>query len=167
MKIIIFAFIVFANSFTFYINSDNYYSVLLPEERKVENIFDPNSGEELEQITVFDSGGTFKYIIMTTVFPEKTKNLLLDESIQIFEEECVCSVTKSEDVEYSNFKGVKYSILKENLKGYAIMSSKGEVNFNLIYLTLENKISLYDDEFDDIMNSLVLNLPDIISVHRE
>lgn len=145
----------------FFIGPDNSYSVLLPDEIQLVQI-DTLSQCINHTFMKEDSLGNFDYTLSLIVAEGSYKNLVGEETIKDYEEDCACSVVSTRAVEFRNFKGVEYSIEKEaqgiSLGGKVYISeySNGK-SINCISMTTNEMIEKLPEKLEPILNTLVLN----------
>ncbi len=113
----------------------------------------------LDVVVVNDEASKFKYAL--TIAKVYTDNIYTDlfkpDYKAAYVQNCGCEILIEEEVDYTNFKGLVFTISKVDsgqlLKGYSINTVRGEYLYNLVYITSEATFEIYEIEFINILNS--------------
>lgn len=165
MKIIISLIILsllYSFSSYFFIGPEHSYSVLLPEGTELVQVDTLDSGIKNHIFIASDTKNNLEYSVSFSVVSNESFNLLEQETISKYENDCNCEIKKTEKVEYSNFKGVRYFIVKDvgnvKLGGEVYISEvKNGKSINVVSMVLYEQKELITSNLDKILNTLVLN----------
>lgn len=152
----------FSFSSYFFIGPKHSYSVLLPEGTELVQIDTLDGGIKNHTFIAIDNKNNFEYSISFSVVGGEKFNLLEPETISKYKEDCNCEIKKTEKVEYPNFNGVRYFIVKEidnvKLGGEVYISEvKNGRSINVVSMVLYDQRELITSNLDVILNTLVLN----------
>ncbi len=153
-------FLSFSNHF--FIGPKHSYSVLLPENTELVQVDTLDGGIQNHTFIASDIKEHLEYSISLSVVSSGSFNLLEQQAISQYENDCNCEIKKAEKVEYSNFKGVRYFIVKDvdnvKLGGEVYISEvKNGKSINVVSMALNEQKQLITPNLDKILNTLVLN----------
>ena len=146
----------------FFVGPGHSYAVLLPEGTQLVQIDTLTDGIFNHTFIGMDKVNNLEYSMSFSVVGGKTYNLLDSNAVYTYEKDCNCEVIEAKKVEFSNFRGVQYSIIKEvddnKLEGEVYVSElKNGKSINVISLVLPNQRQYIDPSLHPILNTLVLN----------
>lgn len=146
----------------FYANELNDYVILIDRTAKVQKQ-DLDNGY-LETF-VFSEGSQFKFAL--TISKNQNGNLTNDslntpEFMQSYLDNCSCEILATSSKDYNNISTFQFKIRREEeggkvLLGYSDNFVVGSSLFNVLYMTLESNFKTFEDEYIDIINTLIVN----------
>lgn len=146
----------------FFVGPNNGYSVLLPEDMKLVQVDTLEGGILNHTFVGKNKIEDFDFSLSFSVVESEIKNLILEENISKYEEDCNCKVENSERIEYSNFRGVKYRISKMvqevKLAGEVYISEeKSGKSINVVSMSVFERGQYIGVATKPILETLVLN----------
>lgn len=155
---------VFVVDFTdkiFFVHPDNSYAFLVPNTTELVRVDTLSEQSDTYTLSVLDTLGEFKYIISVTTIEKDLENLFDNTVIEDYEKDCKCTVIDKTSVQFNNFEGVKYNIMKKqedlSFLGEVYITTQNHKSINVLFLAPNNNVNLYKNEIKEILNSLVLN----------
>jgi len=152
----------FSVSGFFFVGPEHSYSVLLPEKTELVQVDTLDGGIKNHTFIALDNVNKLEYSISFSVVGNESLNLLEAETVNKYEEDCNCEVVNSEKIEFSNFRGVRYFIVKEvdnvKLGGEVYISEiKNGKSINIVSMVLYDQREFITPNLNSILNTLVLN----------
>lgn len=146
----------------FYVGPNNGYSVLLPEGTQLVQIDSLDNDIVNHTFLIQDNINHFELTMSISVVESEFKNLILQEGIDKYEEDCDCNIVKTEKVQFPNFNGVRYSIVKKidgiDLGGEVYISEgMNGKSINVVSMSLKHKSEYLTENLEPILKTLVLN----------
>lgn len=144
-----------------YSQEDNDFTILLSPNTSVRK--ELNNTGYVETFVTTTAEGEFKYVLIITKAGSdgnKQQSLLSDDFKQSYLENCLCSISESNEIEYYSVKSVQFKIhVNSNNKKFEGYSENVIVQsnlYNITYLTMAGSLTYYESEYFDIMNSLII-----------
>ncbi len=147
----------------FFVGPNHSYSVLLPDGTQLVQVDTLENNMINHTFVGLDKGSNMEYSLSFSIVDNEPYNLMEDQGVEKYEQDCNCKVEQSMKVEFTTFKGVKYSISKSvegtKLGGEVYISEiQNGKSINVVSMALYNQRKHVESNLKPILNTLVLNL---------
>lgn len=159
------------NKKKFFIDNENEYVILLDNDIQVshKNV----NGTEID-IFVKRKKNTFNYTLLISKIFEHNfigGNLLDSKYESYFKESCKCEILNRERVNIGNLNVLRFKIEvdkgENKFLGFNDSFVKGDLLYNILFLTFEKDFVLENEKFLEIMKSMVVNGKTSIDGHYD